>query len=64
MTPVAMPVEEPMVAIRALLLVHIPPEAESFNIAVVPGHKPELPVIGSGLKMVTVLLAKHPPGKV
>ena len=46
-TPVTMP-EEPTDAISVLLLLHVPPEEVSLNVAVEPEQMPETPLMAPG----------------
>ena len=64
-TPVKIPVDEPMVATAVLLLVHVPPPDVLLNVAVVPGHAVNVPVIaaGNGLTVKVVVLIQ-PVGSV
>ena len=47
-TAVTKPVDEPIVAIPGLLLVHDPPGVASLSNVVEPIHKVDKPVIGAG----------------
>jgi hypothetical protein len=62
-SPFAIPVDEPMVAMVVLLLLHVPPGVPSVNVAVEPTHILYDPMIndGSGL-MVTIAVEKQPVG--
>jgi hypothetical protein len=64
-TPVTIPVEEPTVATAVLLLIQVPPNVVSLNVAVDPEQIPETPAIapGEGL-IVTVALTEQPPDEV
>jgi len=57
-TPVAIPVEEPIVANELLLLVHVPPGVVELNIVVRPVQTVSVPVIFAGFALtVTVFVA-------
>ena len=59
--PVTIPVPEPIVAIVALLLVHVPPVVASESDMFVPAQRGVLPVIGVETELtVTTVVAKHP----
>lgn len=61
--PETRPVEEPMVAMAVLLLLHMPPPVASVSRVVVPTHKLEAPVIAAIVPPVTVIVivAKQVP---
>ncbi len=62
-TPVAIPVVEPMVATPRLLLLHVPPGVGSPKAVVSPTHTLSVPVIGNGNGLtVTVAVIIHPVG--
>ena len=52
-TPVKLPVAEPIVAMDALLLLHVPPEVVSFNVVVAPAHRTVVPLMGPSATTVT-----------
>ena len=60
--PVTMPVPEPIVAIRVLLLVQVPPGVESVRVMAVPTQRTVAgPVITAGkVVTVTVFVTLHP----
>jgi len=59
------PVDEPIVAINVLLLVHVPPRGTSVADAVVPGQIVNEPKIGPGRGLtVTTAVIEQPPGAV
>ena len=51
--PVAIPEEDPMVAMPVLLLVHVPPEVLLLSTVDAPMHTDVTPVIGVGVLTVT-----------
>jgi hypothetical protein len=57
-TPVTVPVEEPIVASEALLLLQVPPDEPSLNVVVAPAQTIPVPVIddGSGLTVTAAVL--------
>jgi hypothetical protein len=57
-TPVTVPVSEPIVATEVLLLFHVPPNVASLSVLVVPTHIFVVPVIAAGVAYtVTPLVA-------
>ena len=46
-TPVTMPVPDPIVAMAVLLLLHVPPPEASLSVVVNPTHAFRVPVMGS-----------------
>ena len=63
-TPVAMPVEDPMVAIAVLVLLHVPP-ALLLSTVGSPTQTDAVPPIAAGIAFtLTVLVAKQPVGSV
>ena len=60
--PVTTPVPDPIDAISALLLVHIPPGVASVSVIAVPTHTTVVgPVMGDGSAVtVTVFVTLHP----
>lgn len=64
-SPVAIPVADPIVATPGELDVHVPPVTVSVSAVADPTQTFRLPVIGLGFGFtVTVMLLKHPPGRV
>ena len=63
-TPVTTPLSEPIDAVEAVLLVHVPPVATSYNVVPEPTHKLAVPVIdaasGSGLTVTVKELCADP----
>jgi hypothetical protein len=59
-TPVAVPVDEPMLATAVLLLLHVPPVEALLSDIVDPGHNAATPVIGDADPTVTVVVERHP----
>jgi hypothetical protein len=60
-TPVTIPVDEPMVATDVLLLLHVPPPVALDNVVVAPTQTDNVPVIAAGNEFtVTTLVAAHP----
>lgn len=65
LTPVTMPVVEPMVATPVLPLVHMPPPVASVTVVVAPMHALNVPPIAAGLAFtVTTVVALQPVLKV
>jgi hypothetical protein len=60
-TPVTIPVDEPTVATRSLLLIHVPPDIALLKVVVNPVQTPLVPVMAGGL-IETVAVAKQPVG--
>lgn len=65
-TPVITPVDEPIEATAELLLLHTPPGVALVNIALLPAHTDEEPLIAAGaagtvftVKMRTTLVKPH-----
>ena len=56
-TPVTTPVDEPIVAMPVLPLVHVPPLVASLMLVVKPAHTVAVPVMdeGSGLTVTTTV---------
>ena len=64
-TPVTIPLEEPIVANKGLLLLHVPPAVPSNKVSVSPTHTKGRPSMEGGKGFtVTVIVAKQPPGNV
>ena len=64
-TPVAMPVEDPTVAIPGNPEVQLPPAVTSVKVVVAPMQMVPLPTIAAGVKLtVTVVAAAQPVGNV
>jgi hypothetical protein len=61
LTPVAIPVVDPTVAMLVLLLLHVPPAEASYKVVIPPAHTLPFPVIGSIALTVTAAVALHPP---
>jgi hypothetical protein len=62
-TPVTIPVDEPIVAIPAAPLLHVPPGVASLNVTVLPWHTVAGPEIGAGKGLtVSVLVVLQPVG--
>ena len=61
-TPVNIPLDEPMIATEVLLLLQVPGPAPSLWVVDPPTHTPGVPVIGDIGFTVTVADVKHPPG--
>ena len=62
-TPVTIPVDEPIVAIPVLLLLQVPPVVALLIVTVPPIHTALPPVIAAGNGLtVTVLVVAHPVG--
>ena len=62
-TPVATPVDDPMIAMVVLPLIHIPPPAASVSAVVAPGHTCNVPPIADGPKFtVIVIITLQPDG--
>ena len=61
--PVTSPVEDPMLAIPALLLLHVPPPVRSVNCVVSPAHTVIVPVIavGNGFTVTTAVMIQPVP---
>lgn len=59
--PVTTPVEEPMVAIVGVLLVHVPPVAVLLSVAVAPTAKDVLPVMPAGGAVTVAMLVVIQP---
>ncbi len=60
-TPIAVPVENPIVATEGVLLVHTPPVVASVSVVVKPTHTEVVPAIAAGLGlMVTTTLPCGP----
>lgn len=63
LTPVAMPVDEPILAIAVLLLLHVPPAVASLSVVLNPTHRLLLPVMAAGdVLTVSVEKAAQPVG--
>ena len=63
-TPVAMPVDEPIITLP-LLLVHVPPAGVEFNVVDAPIHILRTPVMVVGLGLtVTIVVVIHPVDRV
>lgn len=61
LTPAIIPVDDPIVAIEVLELLHRPEGAASLNVAVVPGQRLALPTIADGVAlMVTKVVDLQP----
>ena len=64
-TPVTMPLKEPINAVVGWLLVQVPPLTLSVSGVVAPAHALPAPVIAVGpLLTVTVLVVEQPVGRV
>jgi len=60
-TPVTTPEPDATVAMAALLLTQVPPDAASVRLVLVPTHTLVLPVIAVGVRLtVTVVVVLHP----
>jgi hypothetical protein len=60
--PVTMPVDDPIVAIPVLALLHVPPEVLLPNVVEVPGQAFNVPVMFAGMPLaVMVNTALQPP---
>jgi hypothetical protein len=64
-TPVAMPLNPPIVAVPVLPLAQLPPETRSPNAVVDPTHTESVPVMPVGVGLTaTVVATTQPPGAV
>lgn len=64
-TPFTLPDERPTVAIKVLLLAHVPPVVVLVNSVACPAHTVIAPVMPDGKGfVVTTLVAEQPVGKV
>lgn len=54
--PVTMPEEEPTEATDGVLLLHVPPGTEFVNVAVIPTHTLDEPLITDGLALTEMFL--------
>ena len=63
--PVTEPVDEPIFAMPALLLVHVPPITVSVKVVLPPKQTPNVPVIAAGdCKMVIAVSVVQPSADV
>ena len=62
--PVTMPLDEPMLAMVASLLLHVPPVEPSAKVVVEPIHVLSVPVMGSIGLIVTLVVTKQPAAMV
>lgn len=62
-TPVTTPVDEPIVAIVVLPLVHTPPGTALLNVVTAPTHTLEVPVmgVGNGFTVITFVAMQPAP---
>lgn len=61
LTAVSTPLDEPIVAIAVLLLVHVPPAAPPLSVDVVAAQRESEPVIDAGVPTVTTFVAVEAP---
>ena len=60
-TPVTVPVDEPTVAIKVLLLVHDPPVVAMLSVVVVPTQMWLMPVMDGGAGLTVMIFVMRQP---